>query len=212
MAERLVWDIPNAVLKTVDISDSAYNDSIAAGIYQDPREGANFLIDGKGNPAPPLSLSGVNDSIVGGEVDFSVSGGASAQTKMTFLFGDGTQGQDTSSPFVASHAYSGESKVPVLAINDFGQTDVIIVDPVPPTFASIAPTTVESPAEDTEVTLTGTKFETDTVASINGVAVETTYVSATSLKITVPATDLDVAGTVTIGIVGIATTKTLTVT
>jgi hypothetical protein len=214
MSDRLVWDVPSATLQVVELTDEEFTDGIAAGTYQDPRDGALAFIDGKGDDAPPLNLAGSLDTLTGGEVDFSVTGGAATQSKVTIYFGDGSVGQDTTAPFALSHAYGSEAPVIAKAINDFGQTDYILLEPdlAPPTFASISPSTVASPGADTTVTLTGTNFESDTTAKIDGVTVATTFVSATSLTILVPDEKLAVPGTVVIGVNGLATTKDLTVT
>lgn len=61
-----------------------------------------------------------------------------------------------------------------------------------PTLASISPTTSVA-GEAQLVTLTGTKFEPDSIVTVNGVEVPATYVSPTSM--TSPVVLTDPAGT-----------------
>jgi hypothetical protein len=70
-----------------------------------------------------------------------------------------------------------------------------------PTLASISPTNVDEDAANTTVTLTGTGFVSGvTRATVNGGDVSTTYVSATSLTIVLPASMLVDPGTLSISV------------
>jgi hypothetical protein len=88
---------------------------------------------------------------------------------------------------------------------------------VTPTLASIAPSTVVMGAANTTVTLTGTGFVSGvTIAMIDGDDVATTFVSATSLTIVIPAALLAAAATMSInvhsGFLVSTTPRTFTVT
>lgn len=74
-----------------------------------------------------------------------------------------------------------------------GQT-FTISNPVP-TLASISPTSVTAGAGNTDVTLTGTNYNTQTVGRVNGVSVSTAFVNSTTVTATVLAADLAAAGT-----------------
>jgi hypothetical protein len=56
-----------------------------------------------------------------------------------------------------------------------------------PTIATITPSSVVAGSSDTSVTITGTGFAAGSVVSWNSVALTTTYLSATSLTVNIPA-------------------------
>jgi hypothetical protein len=59
-----------------------------------------------------------------------------------------------------------------------------------PTISSISPAKVNAGAAATALTVTGTGFVSGSLVEVGGTAEATTYVSATSLTATVPATQL----------------------
>lgn len=71
----------------------------------------------------------------------------------------------------------------------------IVISNSAPTLTGAAPLHAIVGASATTVTLTGTNFNSSSVANWNGTAVATTFVSATSLTAVIPATDLTTAGT-----------------
>lgn len=77
-----------------------------------------------------------------------------------------------------------------------GQT-LTVANPAP-TLANVHPTSIIVGSTDTVITLTGTNFNTQTVARRDGVGLATTYVSATSVTAVVPTADLASTGTSTI--------------
>ena len=68
--------------------------------------------------------------------------------------------------------------------------------PAPVTLTSLAPAAVNAGTAATVITATGSGFTASSVIEWNGTALTTSYVSATSLTVTLPATDLAVPGTV----------------
>ena len=63
-----------------------------------------------------------------------------------------------------------------------------------PTLTSINPTSATAGDNDTTITLTGANFVNGFTADFNGVALATTFVSATELTAVIPAADLTTAG------------------
>lgn len=70
--------------------------------------------------------------------------------------------------------------------------------PAAPTVASLSPNTAAHGAGNTNVTLTGTNYYQSTVALVGGVPVPTTYLTATTIRITLTAAQLANAGTLVI--------------
>jgi subtilisin family serine protease/uncharacterized protein YegP (UPF0339 family) len=64
-----------------------------------------------------------------------------------------------------------------------------------PTLSSLSPASAAAGAAATAVTLTGTNFVASSVVRFNGADRQTTYVSQTQLTVTLPPSDLAVAGT-----------------
>jgi hypothetical protein len=67
-----------------------------------------------------------------------------------------------------------------------------------PTISSLAPTSVQAGASSFSLTLNGTGFVATSIASWNGIALPTTYGSATQLIAQVPASDVSTAATVSV--------------
>src|SRR5437899_334614 len=61
---------------------------------------------------------------------------------------------------------------------------------VPPTLTAVSPTSVGVGAGPTTITLTGTGFLPSSVVRVNGAAVNTTYVSSSSMTAMIPASQL----------------------
>jgi hypothetical protein len=68
-----------------------------------------------------------------------------------------------------------------------GTTNITVI---PLGIGALSPTSASLGAGATTVTLSGTGFLTDSIVSINGVAAPTTYISPTSLSVTIPASSL----------------------
>lgn len=86
---------------------------------------------------------------------------------------------------------------------------------VAPTLTSLSPDSAKAGGAAFVVTATGTNFTSDAVINWNGAALTTTYVSATTLTASVPATNIDSAGTASITVtnsVGTSGTKTFYIT
>jgi len=64
-----------------------------------------------------------------------------------------------------------------------------------PSITSLSPATIDVGASATTVTINGTGFVESSTAEWNGTSLTTTYVSATELQVTLPATDLAAVGT-----------------
>ena len=75
----------------------------------------------------------------------------------------------------------------------FGDVTYTILNPVP-TITSISPTSANLDAGNTTLTVNGTGFAVTASVQWNGVALATTYVSATKVTAVIPAADLTVAG------------------
>ena len=72
---------------------------------------------------------------------------------------------------------------------------VFTISPIAPAISALSPSTVSAGGSPFTLTVTGTGFDTFAQISWNGVVLPTTYVSATQLTATVPATDIASAGT-----------------
>jgi uncharacterized repeat protein (TIGR01451 family) len=70
-----------------------------------------------------------------------------------------------------------------------------------PVLTSIAPTSITAGSAATTVTLTGSGFETNSAVQVNGSAVATAYVSATSLTVSLTAAQLAQAGAAALTVV-----------
>lgn len=99
-------------------------------------------------------------------------------------------------------------------IDDFAVTSYVSQS-VAPSLTSLSPDSVAAGSTAFTLTATGSNFTTDAVLNWNGVALTTTYVSATILKASVPASDVTTAGTASITIKnsgGTSTAKTFYIT
>jgi hypothetical protein len=83
-----------------------------------------------------------------------------------------------------------------------------------PTLTSISPNTATVGSSAFTLTATGTNFASNSTINWNGTALTTTYVSATSLTATIPATDISTVGTdsITVSTSGIGTSSALSFT
>jgi len=95
-------------------------------------------------------------------------------------------------------ATAGTASVTVLNPTPGGGTSnaqtFTVLNPVP-TITSLSPASATVGGLDFTLTVTGTNFVPSSVVRWNGAARATTYVSATQLRATIPATDLLTAGT-----------------
>ncbi len=105
----------------------------------------------------------------------------------------------TSALTIGSHSitamYSGDSSfgssTSSLAITE-------VIDALAPALTSILPTSASVGGAGFTLTATGTNFISSSVVNWNGTALTTTFVSATSLTATVPASDIAAAGTASV--------------
>jgi hypothetical protein len=111
------------------------------------------------------------------------------------------------------------ASVPAADIASAGNADVTVVNPVPgggtsnaatftingsnpvPSIASLSPTAAHSGGPAFTLTVSGSNFVSASAVSWNGVAVTTTFVSASQLTVSVPAVDLASVGTASITVV-----------
>lgn len=63
-----------------------------------------------------------------------------------------------------------------------------------PTITSISPTSIAAESSSTTLMVTGTNFVSGSTVRLNGTALTTTFVSATRLNATIPAANLQTAG------------------
>jgi len=89
----------------------------------------------------------------------------------------------------------GESNVQVFTINDAGSLD----NPVPAT-TQITPGSTLAGGSDFVLTVLGNGFTTDSVVRWNGADVNTVYISDTELEATIQATEISIAGTVSVAV------------
>jgi hypothetical protein len=68
----------------------------------------------------------------------------------------------------------------------------------PPTLTSLTPSTVSAGGAGFSLVVTGTNFDSSSVVRLNGAARTTTFVSATQLQATIPASDIAASGTASI--------------
>ena len=105
----------------------------------------------------------------------------------------------------ASLATAGTLSVTVVTPNAattaavaFTVTPVVVTTP---TLTGLTPGTAVAGAAATTVTLAGTNFVATSVAAVNGVALATTFVNATTLTAVIPAASLAAAGTLQVTVV-----------
>jgi hypothetical protein len=136
-------------------------------------------------------------SVSGNTSDFSLSGGT-CLTGVT-LAPSATCTLQISFKPTALGARSLTISVADSALNS-PQSFTIAGTGLPPSLAltSITPNTVNYGSPDTTITVTGTGFVASSVVQVNGTAISTTFVSATSLTAIIPAADLLTAGTLQI--------------
>ncbi|MDP2909553.1 MAG: IPT/TIG domain-containing protein [bacterium] len=84
-------------------------------------------------------------------------------------------------------------KIPFLAILLF--LPFIANAQAAPTITSISPSSISAGSSATVITVTGTNFESDSTVRIGTVGLTTTFVSSTQLTASIPATQLQTAGT-----------------
>ena len=140
--------------------------------------------------------SAPNGSINGG------AGGAQNPTKNSAGFAGTTPGGGGSGAYSTGITYQGGAG---------GNGQVIVTYYSVPTVSAISPTNINVGNGAFTITVTGTNFFTG-VSQItwNGTPITTTFGSSTSLTATVPATSVDTAGTVSVGIINTGANGTST--
>jgi hypothetical protein len=180
------------------------------------------------NPTPPTNMSflgttpptapaqpAVDDGTAGTLTVFAAKTASSDNTNFPSV---DAEGKGTETTVVAP---GSRAEAPTIAFSDLGsytstpnaQHASSLSPTTNPALASISPTTaVSGPSGTTTVTATGTNFTKQSVIYANGVAMPTTFVSATSL--TAPVTKKTSAGTWPITVVtgGVVTTAPQTFT
>jgi hypothetical protein len=161
-----------------------------------------------GNPMPSItSLSPSSVTAGSGAFTLTVNGSG---------FVSGSQIRWNGAALTTSYASASQlsAQIPGSDVGSAGSASVTVVSPSPgggtsgasafainnpvPTLVSISPSSVSAGSGAFTLTVTGTNFVTVSVVNWNGVALPTTYASATQLTAQVPATDITNAGTATI--------------
>ena len=158
------------------------------------------------NPVPTLTSISPNMAIVNDPATTITLTGSNFVSTSTAQF----NGTAIATTFVSGTTLT--AIIPAADLTAVGTDPITVISPTPgggttgpvtftinanpvPTLTSISPTSVTAGAAATTITLTGTNFDSNSSAEFNGVAIATTFVSATSLTAVIPAADLTTGGT-----------------
>jgi hypothetical protein len=163
------------VINPVPVLTSLAPSSIVAG-------SASFTLRALGSRFTSTSVIRIDG--VGRSTTFVSAGEVTAVIAASEIAAVGTLSVTVSSPAVLGQG-GGESSAQSLTITE---------PPPVPTITSISPTTLPIGAQMRTVTVTGTGFVTSSVVRVNGTTRPTTFVSGTTLTVTLAASDIASAG------------------
>jgi len=169
--------------------------TVGAGATAVTLTGANFRCDVNASGCPVANSVYTSNMVTAVSVNGTpvtaswVSGTQlTATIPSTFLTAAGTLTVTVTNPAVPS--YDGQSAASL---------SFSVLNPGP-TLTAISPTAVMLGASATPISLTGSGFEPDSYATIDGIAIPTTYISSTQLQATIPAANLTTARTAAVGV------------
>jgi len=159
-------------------------------------------------PIPAVTgLSPSSASVGSSAVTLTVNGGAFTNTAIVQW-----NGADLVTTFVSSTQLTATIPATNLTVAGSANVGVIIpggnisntlpftINNLLPTVTSISPPSAIVGGSGFTLTVTGTNYISTSIVLWNGVSLTTTFVNATTLKATVPATDIAVTGTATVAV------------
>lgn len=173
--------------------------------------GLTFTVNTSSNPVPLISSLSPGSATAGAAGFTLTIDGSNFINASSASF----NGQAVATTYVSSIRLT--ASVPASAIATAGSFPVTVTNPAPgggtssaqtftvnnpaPTTTSIAPSSVLAGSAATSLTVNGTNFVGSSTVRFNGTSVTTTYVSATQLTATIPASQLPLAGTFSVTVV-----------
>ncbi len=196
-ATELMAVIPAADLTTAGMDSITV---VTAGPGGGTSAGQTFTVN---NPAPILTTISPTSATAGDNYTTITLVGSGFVSDSTADF----NGAPLATTFVSATELT--AVIPTADLTTAGMDSITVVNAGPgggtslgqtftinpaPTLTSINPTSATAGDNDTTITLTGTDFANGFTADFNGVALATTFVSATELTAVIPTADLTTAG------------------
>jgi hypothetical protein len=201
-------DVAVGITTGLDVLPGNGNGTFQAPIfnnfYPNPNKTTAFIFLGQ---AADFNGDGKLDIVTAADTPYVLDGGVS----VTLGNGDGTLGASygggqTENPVAAVAGDFNSDGSPDLAVVRYGLGGVTVflnqavINPVP-AISSLGTTSAPEGSSGLTLTVNGSNFLSSSAVDWNGAALPTTFVSATQLQATVPATDLAEEGSATVTVV-----------